>query len=124
MPNPEAATFESYLEVIPAERADGTKQIIDMMRKELRDADEDVRWGIAILSRDGEDICGIAARSGFYSLYVPNALVGKKWLPKLGKTNTGRGCIRFTQIEDVDLTALRGLVRELSQSAGATTAAD
>ena len=112
--NPQAATLEGYLKLVPSEKVDGARKMIELMREQLPDADEDVRWGIAIFSRNGRDIAGIAARKGYYCLYVPDAEVVEKYLPKLGRVKAGEGCIRFRNTKDVKRPALARMVRELA----------
>ncbi|MHC5064344.1 MAG: DUF1801 domain-containing protein [Planctomycetota bacterium] len=116
--NPTAESFEEYLGKIDPDSVPTTRKVIQIMRKELKGADEDVRWGIAIFSRDGEDIAGISSRKGFYSLYVPQGEVRDKFLERLGKVDPGKGCVRFKRIEDIELPELRKMVRELSEGAG------
>lgn len=115
MPNPVAENFEEYLSVIPEERVDGTRAIMELMRKELTGCDERVQWGMAIFSHDGRDITGVAARKGFYSLYVPNGEIVKKYVPLLGKVDAGKGCIRFKDPDEIKKTELRKMIREMKK---------
>ncbi len=121
MTNPEAATFEDYLGLIPEDKTEGTRDLIELMRGQLTGAVEDVRWGIAIFSRDGKDITGISARQGFYSLYVPDSDVVEKYVPQLGNVSAGKGCIRFKDLDDLRTPALLKMIGELSEKAGTGT---
>jgi len=120
MINHQVSTFEEYLEVVPAKRVEGTRLILDAMRKLLPDAEEGVRWGIAVFSKDGEDIIGISARPNFYSLYVPDQAVLERYAPELGKCNPSQGCIRFAQPRDIKLPVLRRMVKALGERVHAT----
>jgi uncharacterized protein YdhG (YjbR/CyaY superfamily) len=117
MDKPEAGTFEDYLDHVPDNRAEGTRSIIAAMRKLLPDAEENVRWGIAVFSHDGEDITGISARKNYFSLYVPDPDVLEQYAPELGKVNPGNGCIRFARLKDIKLPVLRRMVKELRRRA-------
>jgi uncharacterized protein YdhG (YjbR/CyaY superfamily) len=106
-----ACPHTDYLDQLPPERAAEGRRVLDLMAAELPDADRDVRWGIARFRLNGRDVVGLAVRGGFYSLYVPHGSAHAAFSSRLGKVDCGKGCIRYSRPEELDLDALRGLVR-------------
>ena len=65
-------------------------------------------------SMNGRDVVGLAARTNFYSLYVPHGEIVRKYVPRLGKVSAGKVCIRFRSLGGLNLTELDRMVKELN----------
>jgi hypothetical protein len=70
--------------------------------------------------REGDSyVISLASRKNGISMYV-SAVADGKYLPEaraaeLGKVNVGKSCIRFKRLDDLNLPALRKLVRDAAK---------
>ncbi len=112
-----ADSFEEYLTEVGPTKVETIKIIIDKFREKIPEAEERVRWSIAIARKDETDLIGISARKDFYSLYIPHQEIISKYSSRLGKVQPGHEAIRFKSIDDLDMTELDNLLEELKQKA-------
>ena len=67
-------------------------------------------------------LIGLAAGKSYYSLHICAADKGgylaEQNASKLGKVKTGRSCINFKKLEDLNLTAAMALVKKAVKSGG------
>jgi hypothetical protein len=70
-------------------------------------------------------LIGLAAGKSYYSLHIcagdKNGYLAEKNAANLGKVKTGRSCINFKQLDDLNLAAAMGLVK-LAEKAGGINA--
>jgi hypothetical protein len=60
--------------------------------------------------REGDmPLTGFAPRKDGLVLYIGQNVQDKKWMAKLGKCRTGKGCLYVKKLDDID----RGVLREL-----------
>jgi uncharacterized protein YdhG (YjbR/CyaY superfamily) len=109
--NPIAATFEEYLAQLDEGLVETTRQVFEVMRAELPDADEMFEGGRALFLVNEKPVTGIAARGDAYELYVPQPEVNAEFASKLGKVEGGEDCIRFNKLGDVSEAQLRRMIR-------------
>jgi uncharacterized protein YdhG (YjbR/CyaY superfamily) len=109
--NPIAATFEEYLARLDEGMVETTRQVFEVMRAVLPDAEEAFDGGTALLVVNGKPVTGIAARDGAYEIYVPQPAINAEFSSKLGKVEGGKDCIRFTKLGDVSEAQLRRMIR-------------
>ena len=61
-------------------------------------------------------VVALAPQKHYISLYVNGVKEGQSlaeyYANKLGKTNNGKGCIRFRKLADVDRTGLKALIKD------------
>lgn len=61
-------------------------------------------------------VIGLASQKNYISLYncmsIDGTYATEKWKSRLGKVNCGKSCIRFTALEDIDLTIVTAMVKE------------
>jgi hypothetical protein len=67
--------------------------------------------------REGDTfVVGVASNKRYISLYVNAAdsdgYVAERYRPKLPKADIGKSCVRFKNVDDVDLNVIADLVRE------------
>jgi hypothetical protein len=59
---------------------------------------------------------GIASNKNYISLYISatdkNGYVAERYRDELPKANIGKACVRFKRLGDLDLAALRRMIRE------------
>lgn len=69
----------------------------------------------AEMSRDKWPIIALAPQKHYISLYVSGVkegqTLGEYYANRLGKTNNGKGCIRFRHLSDVSIEGLQELIR-------------
>lgn len=67
-------------------------------------------------------IIALASQKNYISLYVcavqDGEYIAEKHKDELGKVSVGKSCIRFKKIEDVNLTALKKVIRLAAKSPG------
>lgn len=73
--------------------------------------------------REGEwFLIGLSAGKSYYSLHIcagdKDGYVVEKNAAKLGKVKTGRSCINFRKLEDLNLNAAMTLVKHAAKSGG------
>jgi hypothetical protein len=92
-------------------------------------------WGAAIVGfgdlhycyesgREGDTfLLGFASRKPDLTLYFGPALATQEGsLKRLGKRKVGRGCLYVRRLEDIDLSALRGLLSDAAAYNASTAA--
>ncbi len=73
--------------------------------------------------REGEwFLIGLAVGKSDYSLHIcaggKDGYLVERNAAKLGKVKTGRSCINFKKLEDLNLAAVMGLVKQAAKSGG------
>ena len=104
-----STAIDEYLESLPSGMEETTRTFVALMRAHFPGCREEVKWGNAVLWSGDTELIGIAARKGFYSIYVPHNGLAKEFGPCLGKVDAGKCAIRFKKLEDVNLSALETL---------------
>lgn len=128
-----AKSVETYLENVPQER----KEIIDFMHEFIQKAVPTFKPYFAYnMLGYGEfkyfdkrakqakswPIVALANQKNYVSLYVC-AVEGNEYLAgiysdRLGKVSTGKSCIRFKKLEDLNLDVVKEVLVKTSHSAG------
>lgn len=128
-----ASSVESYLANVPAER----KQSIDFLHQFIQKAAPSLTPHFAYnMLGYGEfnyydkraketkswPIVALANQKNYISIYVC-AVQGDKYLAelysdRLGKVSTGRSCIRFKKLENLNLDTLETILKKAVDSAG------
>ena len=121
---PTAESVEKFLNGIADEnRRQDCFRVLELMKKETKA--EPSMWGTSIVGfgrhkykyesgREGEwFLTGFSPRKDSLTLYVMSGLQRHSDLLKtLGKHKTGKGCLYIKKLDDVDLTALRQLIKQ------------
>lgn len=93
-----ATTPAAYLKSLPEPRRGQTRKLHDLIRATV--------WFVI----------GLADRKNYTSLSVMGTVDGRylaeSYRPKLPKADIGKSCIRFRQLEDLDPSVLRTLLRQ------------
>lgn len=67
-------------------------------------------------------IVALASQKGYVSVYVcaleGGEYLAEKYKARLGKVSVGKSCIRFKKLEDVNLGALRTIVKKAAKKPG------
>ena len=66
-------------------------------------------------------VIGLANQKNYISLYAclsdGKQYVAEKYKRKLPKSDIGKSCIRFKNLEDIDLTIIKNILKETNQIA-------
>lgn len=121
---PTSTSIAEFIESLDDERRQTEcNQLVDLMREES--GQEPVLWGPAIIGfgqyhyryesgREGDFMrVGFSPRKQNLSIYIiPGFKPYQAVLERLGKHKVGKSCLYIKRLEDVDISALRELVRQ------------
>lgn len=134
-----APTVAAFLANLPEDRRATMKSMHQAIRKAVPQLKPFVMAGMGLgligygkyryrsaSGREGDwFIIGLAAGKAYYSLHIcaggEHAYLAEKHAKKLGKVKTGRSCINFKKLEDLNLAEAIKLMK-LAQKAGGINA--
>ncbi|MCP2678192.1 DUF1801 domain-containing protein [Maricaulaceae bacterium NA33B04] len=119
---PTEATVEDFLAGVEPEKKREEAKILDQLFRKVTGW-QPVMWGPAIIGygsyhykyasgREG-DMCatGFSPRKAQHSVYIlPGYANFQHYLDRLGKHSTGKSCLYFKKLEDIDLDVLAELI--------------
>lgn len=108
-----AATVDAYIAEAPAERQSIMRAIRDLCRAHLTGYEESMRYGMATYSRHGDAAFAFASQKGYLSLYgmKQGALDPLRDAFTSTGAKIGKGCIRYSRPDKVNLDALALLLQ-------------
>lgn len=104
-----ASTISEYLEEFPSDRRAALSELRDLIHRVAPKAVEAMQYGLPAFG----DLCAFASQKNYMSLYVCEGDIVKAHLERLGKVSCGKGCIRFRRIEDLNLSVVESILREI-----------
>jgi uncharacterized protein YdhG (YjbR/CyaY superfamily) len=112
------ATVDAYIAEAPPERQPVMHAIRDLCRAHLPGYEESMRYGMATYARDGEAEFAFASQKGYLSLYgmKPGALEPLREEFTGTGAKIGKGCIRYSKPEKVNLEAVTRLLQATAAS--------
>ena len=129
-------TLEEFLAALPADRRDTMTTLHQAIRKAVPKLAPLIMSGMdgpliaygkyrykSASGREGDWFTiGLAAGKTGYALHVcvggEGGYLVERNAAKLGKVKTGRSCINFNKLEDLNLAATMALVKEAAKSGG------
>lgn len=104
----DASSPEAYV----ADVDEPQREVLDAIRQVIREVAPDVEEGIQYGMLDYPGLANLAAQKQYVALYVaPPVLAGRKGdFPGL---SSGKSCLRFRALDQVDREALGRLLREV-----------
>jgi Domain of unknown function (DU1801) len=116
-------SVSAFIKKIPEERKRKDAQVIlDLMEKTTKAKAK--MWGTAIIGfgnrhlkyESGREldwfIMGFSPRKQNFALYITGAVNENELLKKLGKYKTGKGCLYFNKLEEVNLPVLKEIIEK------------
>jgi hypothetical protein len=116
-----SSSFPAFIKKLEPQRQKDAKVIIDIMREQS--GFEPKMWGPAIVGfgthhykyesgREGDSpIIGFSPRKTEFVLYLPSEFNKREeLLKKFGKHKTGKACIYFKKIEDINVNVMKQMV--------------
>ena len=130
-------TLDEFLAALPAERRDAITILHKAIRKAVPKLAPAIMSGMgpspligygkyhykSASGREGDwFLIGLAAGKKDYSLHIcvgdKDGYLVERNAAKLGKVKTGRTCINFKKLEDLNLPAVIGLMKQAAKSGG------
>ena len=127
-----AATVESYLANVPAERSETVLFLHKFIQKAAPSlkphfASNMLGYGVMkCLNHKKQEIewpvVAMANQKQYISIYICATINGQyiaeEWKERLGKVSVGKSCIRFKKLEDVDLKGLEAVLKLAEKNPG------
>jgi uncharacterized protein YdhG (YjbR/CyaY superfamily) len=104
-----AAEVDEYISQAPNERRDALNMLRQLCREELPGFAEAMRYGMPTYLRGDVTEVSFASQKNYISLYVPRAVLQANAKRLIG-LSTGKSCIRFRRVEQVDPATVRALL--------------
>lgn len=113
-----AATVEAYIAEAPPERQSIMRAIRDLCVTHLPGYEESMRYGMATYTRNGEAEFAFASQKGYLSLYgMKQGALDPLRDEFIGTgARIGKGCIRYSKPEKVNLEAVTRLLQATAAS--------
>lgn len=113
-----ASTVDAYIAEAPPERQPVMHLIRDLCREHLPGYEESMRYGMATYTRNGEAEFAFASQKGHLSLYGMKQAALDPLRDEFTDSGAkiGKGCIRYTRPEKVNLVALARLLQATAAS--------
>ncbi len=113
-----AATVDAYIADAPPERQPVMRAVRDLCRAHLPGYEESMRYGMATYTRDGEAEFAFASQKGHVALYGMKQGALEPLRDEFTGTGAkiGKGCIRYSKPERVNLEALTRLLQATAAS--------
>ena len=105
----QATTISAYLEELPPDRRAALEELRALIHRVAPETVEAMQYGLPSFG----ELCALASQKNYMSLYVCESDILKAHQAQLGKVSCGKGCIRFKRIEDLNLSAIETLLREI-----------
>ncbi|HLU67840.1 MAG TPA: DUF1801 domain-containing protein [Kofleriaceae bacterium] len=122
----DVATPEEYIAALAEPRRSEIAALDRLIRETVPELEPHIRSGMIgygpfhyryASGREGDWFrVGLASNKNYISLYACAAddrgYVAERYRERIGKASIGRSCVRFKKLADLDLDALRELLRE------------
>ena len=115
-----AKDVTTYLDEVPAERKAALEELRRQCLSALKGFEESMQYGGPCYSRNGVVEVGFASQKHFIGLYILRTDVMKKYkdLLKIKGVSLGKGCIRYSKPEKIDLNVVEKLLKATVESTG------
>jgi uncharacterized protein YdhG (YjbR/CyaY superfamily) len=104
-----AATISEYLEELPPDRRAALGQLRFLIHRIAPKTVEAMKYGLPSFG----ELCALASQKNYMALYVCESDIVKAHLAQLGKVSCGKGCIRFKRIDDLNLSAVESILKDV-----------
>ena len=115
-----ATDVDADLAEVPAERRHVLTAIRHLCRDLLSGYEEGMNYGMPCYARNGVIEFGFASQKNYISIYGLMSDAIEAHRAEFVGASIGKGCIRYTKPEKVDLAALKRLLKATAASDGKT----
>ena len=113
-----ATDVDAYLAEVPAERRDILTAVRQLCLANLPGYTESMDYGMPCYARDGTIEVAFASQKNYISLYGLKNDAFEAHRHEFAGASIGKGCIRYTKPEKVDLGAVQRLLKATVASSG------
>ena len=117
MPTP-APEVTTYIDRSPEARKDALSALRTLALETLDGFEEGMDYGMPSYKRDGEIEIGFASQKRYISLYILRQSVLDAHRAALKGINMGKGCVRYSSPEKVDLDIVRSMFEATASTRG------
>jgi uncharacterized protein YdhG (YjbR/CyaY superfamily) len=110
----EVTTVDAYLEAIDQDKKEQLEQIIGLIKK-IAPAVQEVYKHHMPCYELGEMLFAVAAQKEHLALYVTEIDIVEKYKTELGKASIGKSCIRFKNIQQLNLSGVEKILEQAYQ---------
>ena len=113
-----ATDVDAYLAEVPPNRRDILTSIRQLCLANLPGFTESMEYGMPCYARDGVVKVAFASQKNYISLYGLKNDAFEARRADFAGASTGKGCIRYTKLEKIDLGAVELLLKATASSGG------
>ncbi len=108
-----AKNADAYLKEVPEDRQQALNKIRQICLKELKGYEETMNYGMPCYEKNKIAEAAFASQKHFIGLYILKQDVMEKYKPLLkGKgISIGKGCIRFSKPDKIDLEIVKKMLK-------------
>lgn len=108
---PKAVSAKTYLEAMPASRRLQLQKLRMILKKVAPKAKEEFSYGMLYYPFKGP-LFALASQKNFMALYITYHDLVTHYKSQLGKASFGKSCIRFRNINNLNLDAVQALIED------------
>ena len=106
-----ANTVDGYLDGLPEDRRAALQHLREAFHAARPDVVETMRYKLpSFETPDGELLGSVASQKRHLALYVCDDAIMDRFRDQLGRFDCGKGCVRFSKLDDDRLEVLRALI--------------
>lgn len=105
-----AKSVPAYFKELPNDRRRPLAVLRKLIKEVAPDARESMQFGMPMYALGDCPVFALASQKHHLALYVCEWNAMNKYRNKLGKTNCGKGCVRFKRLEDLSLDVVKELL--------------
>lgn len=110
-----ATNVQDYVAEVPADRRATIAKIRSLCKKNLVGFEESMDYGMPVYKQNGEMRFAFASQKQYISLYGCGAPDVKDLRAKLAGADKGKGCVRFTNPEKIDLEVVGEILKRIAK---------
>ena len=110
----EAANVKDYVAEVPAARRAAIAKLRNLCKKNLVGYEECIDYGMPCYKRNGVMGFAFASQKQYIAMYGCGVAAVKDLRDKLSGSSKGKGCIRFTNPENIDFDVVDELLRRIA----------
>jgi len=106
-----APNVAAYLKEAPEERRAVLTKLRGLCRKLLAGYDEEMSWGMPVYKKGDAAEVAFASQKNYIAIYFLKRRVFESNKSLLRGLDCGKGCLRFSKAEKIDLAVIEKLLR-------------
>ena len=111
-------TVDLYMATVPRERLAALNEIRKYCRVYLKDFEESMKYGVPSYKRNGVAEVAFNSQKHFIALYIKKKGILDQYRHELSDLNVGKGCIRYSNPEQIRFDIVKKLLTGTYKSKG------